>query len=256
MELKNIVFFGTRSTGLDFLKVLYDFHNEKQLHLVGVYTVSDRWRTKCWWLSHGETDPVERFCANSGIRIFEEMKEIIGLKLYAGITVSFPRVLSRDIFCVPILGFINFDAAPLPEYRGQCSPSFAIMEDNEYFGCTFIKVDESLDTGPIYLRKTFAAPKGIDAYTLDRMAYEEGLKAFPELLEQLIDDQLKAIPQSSLGKPERYFSRKQLYPLLECDLGMSKVELEKRILALTFPRVLPAPYIMIKGKKFNIIPSE
>ncbi len=184
------------------------------------------------------------------------MEDIINLDLETGIAVSFPRILKKEIYLAPRLGFINFDAAPLPEYRGQCSPSFAILEGNDYFGCTFIRVDESLDTENIYLRKTFPIPDGADAYQLDQMAYEEGLKAFPELLEQLINGQLIAFPQSTLGKPERYFSRKQLYPLLECDVGMSKVELEKRILALTFPRVLPEPYIKIGTKKFKIVPTE
>ena len=50
---------------------------------------------------------------------------------------------------------INFHAAPLPKYGGSAGPAFALLNNDTKFGCTFQKMEESLDAGEIISRYYF-----------------------------------------------------------------------------------------------------
>jgi len=63
------------------------------------------------------------------------------------------RILQKDILALPKYGFLNLHFSLLPSYRGAAPVQRALLNGEKKTGISIFKIDESLDTGPIYLQK-------------------------------------------------------------------------------------------------------
>ena len=66
-----------------------------------------------------------------------------------GISYSFPRKIPVDVIKIPSKGFVNYHAAPLPEYKGWRVYQEAIEKQELNWGVSLHYIDEFYDTGPI-----------------------------------------------------------------------------------------------------------
>jgi methionyl-tRNA formyltransferase len=69
-----------------------------------------------------------------------------------GVSYSYPRKITKELLNIPSKGFINYHAAPLPEYKGWLVYEEAIKNKETHWGVTLHVVDEHYDTGPIIKR--------------------------------------------------------------------------------------------------------
>jgi|TARA_B110001454_G_scaffold97729_1_gene92522 methionyl-tRNA formyltransferase len=69
-----------------------------------------------------------------------------------GVSYSYPRKITKNLLSIPSKGFVNYHAAPLPEYKGWLVYEEAIENKETHWGVTLHVVDEHYDTGPIIKR--------------------------------------------------------------------------------------------------------
>ena len=66
-----------------------------------------------------------------------------------GIVVAYGQILKKDFLNIPKYGWINIHYSLLPKFRGAAPIQRAIMENEKFTGISIMKINESLDAGPI-----------------------------------------------------------------------------------------------------------
>ena len=69
-----------------------------------------------------------------------------------GVSYSYPRKITKKLLDIPLKGFVNYHAAPLPEYKGWLVYEEAIKNKETHWGVTLHVMDEHYDTGAIIKR--------------------------------------------------------------------------------------------------------
>lgn len=111
------------------------------------------------------------------------------------ITIGYGKILSKQELEAPLLGCINLHFSLLPRWRGAAPVQRAIEAGDAVTGVTVFKLDESMDTGPIYLSKRFALDDDISSDELLNELSGLGAIALMESLE-MITSNAKPTPQS------------------------------------------------------------
>ncbi len=73
------------------------------------------------------------------------------LHLDAAIVAAYGLILPKPMLVAPRLGCINIHASLLPRWRGAAPIQAAILAGDTQSGITIMRMEEGLDTGPIYL---------------------------------------------------------------------------------------------------------
>ena len=68
------------------------------------------------------------------------------------ITINFPNIIPSWFFERFKFGILNVHAGDLPKYRGNACPNWAILNNAKFIGLTIHKIDEGLDSGPIFVK--------------------------------------------------------------------------------------------------------
>jgi methionyl-tRNA formyltransferase len=68
------------------------------------------------------------------------------------LVVAYGRILPKGILEAPRLGCVNVHASLLPKYRGAAPVGWAIVRGETETGVTLMKLDEGMDTGPMFAR--------------------------------------------------------------------------------------------------------
>jgi len=127
------------------------------IELVGVTTQPDRPAGRRQRL---QPTPIAEFATRRGLAL--EKPESVNcpafLDLMRGrcpdlVTVlSFGQILKRELLEIPRFGCLNVHFSLLPRYRGASPVSAAILAGDAETGISFMRMDEGLDTGPVYRR--------------------------------------------------------------------------------------------------------
>jgi methionyl-tRNA formyltransferase len=114
------------------------------------------------------------------------------------LTIGYGVILPKEIFSSPTYGSINLHFSLLPRWRGAAPVQRAIEAGDAVSGVTVFKLDEGMDTGPIYVEKRFALDADITSDELLSELAELGVEAVAETL-QLIEDGVRPRAQSEDG---------------------------------------------------------
>ena len=87
--------------------------------------------------------------------VLEEIKKI---QPDAAVVVAYGLLLPKAFLDIPRLGCLNIHASLLPRWRGAAPIHRAIMAGDRMTGISIMKMDEGLDTGPVF----FQVPVAID----------------------------------------------------------------------------------------------
>jgi methionyl-tRNA formyltransferase len=108
----------------------------------------------------------------------EFVSRVRGFTPELNLSVSYDQVIRRPLLETAPLGFVNFHAGKLPNYRGRNVVNWALINGETEIGLTAHFMDEGIDTGDILLQRTL--PIGwTDTYgdVLSRV-----VGAFPDLV--------------------------------------------------------------------------
>lgn len=151
-ESIKVYFMGSGEIAVPVLKAL---NKSGKLKLQGVATQPDRAKGRKKVL---QSTPVANFAENNNINLkktssVNEKSFVDFLKELAPdiiLVFSFGQILKSEILNIPSVACVNIHASVLPKYRGASPVAAAILNRDTESGITYMKMDEGLDTGPMY----------------------------------------------------------------------------------------------------------
>ena len=115
------------------------------------------------------------------------------------IAIAYGRILKKEVLEIPAYGFLNLHFSLLPAYRGAAPVQRAILHGEAVTGITIFQIDEHLDTGPIFLQKSYQIPKSANSDQVLSELAAMGPSAFEEVF-RMIADTIPATAQKNDGQ--------------------------------------------------------
>jgi methionyl-tRNA formyltransferase len=119
-------------------------------------------------------------------------------ELDVAIVVAFGRILPAVLLALPRYGCINVHASILPRWRGAAPIQRAVLAGDEETGVSLMRMDEGLDTGPVYRIVTTAIAAHETSGELSERLSHIGAAALADLL-AAFPDVPSPQPQPSAG---------------------------------------------------------
>ena len=115
------------------------------------------------------------------------------------VVAAYGLILPSTVLNVFPAGCINIHASLLPRWRGAAPIQRAILAGDRETGISIMRMEQGLDTGPVYLARTMEILPDDSAGSLhDRLA-ALGARCIVEALPQVVDGTLAPVPQPSDG---------------------------------------------------------
>jgi methionyl-tRNA formyltransferase len=113
--------------------------------------------------------------------------------------VAYGALVPPAALAIPRLGWINLHFSLLPAWRGAAPVQHAVLHGDEITGACVFRLEEGLDTGPVYGSLTEEIrPTDTAGDLLERLAVS-GAKLMVEVLDGLADGRAVAVPQAVDG---------------------------------------------------------
>jgi len=143
------------------------------------------------------------------------------------VVAAYGLLLPPSILRVPKMGCINVHASLLPRWRGAAPVERAIMAGDAETGVCIMQMDEGLDTGPVFLCRSWPIAATTDGSTLEAQLAELGAEALLNCLDQLPG--LEPRPQAQTGV--KYAAK---LTRLDAEINWQRpaVEIERQVRAL------------------------
>ena len=147
-----------------------------------------------------------------------------------GIIVAYGALLKNFALEALPLGWANLHYSLLPKWRGAAPVQNSIMAGDTETGVTMFKLDEGMDTGPIYgVVPTVIQPGETSGRLLERLT-ELGITLMNQVLPELEAGITKPTPQ--IANADLPLAAKPTRELAAIDWNRSARELERLILAM------------------------
>ncbi len=230
-----IVFFGSDAFSAVVLRALLD-----QYHIPLVIT-------------SGSDSEIARLASQYKIKIIAPDKltgrddlidKIASTKAKLAVLASYGKIIPRQIINLFPLGIINVHPSLLPRWRGPSPIEAAILNGDSKTGITLIKLDEGVDTGPIYAQSELSLKGDEDQESLTAKLAQLGANLLITSLDRIITGKIKPHPQPVSGiSYTRKLSRHDGY-IKPSDETSAKI-MRKYLAYKRWPKV----YLKFKGKE-------
>ncbi len=196
-EPLRIVFAGTPDFSVPPLEALL----ESGHRVAAVYTQPDRPAGRGRKLT---PSPVKRLALERGIPVLQPrtlkekaaVAELAALHPDLMVVVAYGLLLPPEVLAVPPLGCVNIHASLLPRWRGAAPIQRAIEAGDRETGVSIMRMEEGLDTGPVYLMKRIPIGEEETGGSLHDRLSRLGAEALMEALPGIADGSLVPQPQN------------------------------------------------------------
>jgi len=204
-----------------------------------------------------QPSPVHRLADELGIPVFtpeklksaEDRQAFTALDLDVAVVAAYGLILPKPILDAPRLGCLNVHASLLPRWRGAAPIQRAIMAGDEKTGVCIMRMEEGLDTGPVYRRREIPIGPEMTAGELhDALA---ALGAAP-LFEALADLQAGAVPEPQ-PKDGVTYAKKLDKAESRIDWSRPAVEVDRQIRGLS---PFPGAWFELRGERIKALRSR
>lgn len=164
------------------------------------------------------------------------------------IVVAYGGLIPKDLLEIPQYGCLNVHPSLLPKYRGASPIQEALLNGDEETGIAFMKLDEELDHGDIYLIKRLPIDQKDNFETLSEKLSATAAALLPFVIKDIVQGTLKPIPQPHA---KATFCRK-----IEKEEGLIDPNKKTAKEILNQIRALnpwPGTYLKVKGKTLKIL---
>lgn len=194
----NIVFMGTPDFSVEILKgLLQNGHN-----IIAAYTQPDK---KSGRGHQYHPTPVKEFCNKNKIPVFqphdfkssETIDALLSLNPDVYIVAAYGKILPAVVFSNSLKLFINVHASILPVYRGAAPIQWAIRNKDRETGISIMKMDEGMDTGPVYAIKKIQIDKKETSGSLFAKLSVLGRDMLIDILEKIVSEEIFPVEQNS-----------------------------------------------------------
>jgi methionyl-tRNA formyltransferase len=192
-----IVFFGTPDFADVSLRALLRAGHD----VVGVVTQPDRPQRRS--RSVLVPPPVKTTALEAGLPVLQPDRPIGDLFLAAlrrlepeiGVVVAYGHILRPQVLALPKRGLVNVHASLLPRFRGAAPVQWSIAEGDTETGVSIMRMEEGLDSGPVYLRVRTPIAADDTGGSLTRRLAELGAQALIEALSDQVRGNAEPEPQ-------------------------------------------------------------
>ena len=115
------------------------------------------------------------------------------------VVAAYGLLLPSEILTIPRLGCINVHASLLPRWRGAAPIEHAILAGDATTGVSIMRMDEGLDTGPVYTTAEITVSEADTAKTLHDKLADLGARVLIDVVDEVDKGKLAAIPQPETG---------------------------------------------------------
>jgi methionyl-tRNA formyltransferase len=115
------------------------------------------------------------------------------------VVAAYGLLVPPELLALPSAGAINVHASLLPRWRGAAPIQRALLAGDPETGVSIMKMDEGLDTGAVYERRSLPIAPQDDAGSLHDKLAALGAEALLAVLEQVAAGRARAVPQASDG---------------------------------------------------------
>jgi methionyl-tRNA formyltransferase len=246
-----VVFFGTPAFAVPILEAVCDTGVE----VATVVCQPDRPAGRGLKLT---PPPVKLEAKRRGLPVFQPEKlrdpaalgHIRALEPDACVVAAYGRIFPKALLAIPRLGCVHVHASLLPRLRGAAPINWAIINGEESSGISLMRMDEGMDSGPVYTQEAVAIEADETAGTLhDKLA---------KLGAAMIRRDLPRILAGAPGPTAQDHSRATLAPKLEPDLGRldfarDALSLERLVRGLS-PR--PGAFTVRRGQRLKVLSAR
>jgi methionyl-tRNA formyltransferase len=163
------------------------------------------------------------------------------------VLAAYGQILPRDVLGIPRLGAINLHASLLPRHRGAAPVAWAILDGDEVTGVSIMRMEEGLDTGPVYAQRRVPVSTDDTVASLEERLAAVGASLMVETLPK-IEAGLRPEPQAESGAT---YARRLTAEDGRLDLStLSAAEVDRRVRALTPD---PGVWIDVAGRSVKLL---
>ncbi len=198
-QRQNILFLGTPEFALPSLRLLVA---SNRFNVVGVLTKPDKEAGRGRKLT---PSPVKIAALELGLPVLqptslsEDKFSHSFPPLEALVVVAYGKIIPTSFMKLSQIGAVNVHPSLLPRFRGAAPIQHAIFSGDAITGVSIMKLDEGLDTGPVYGTKTVSIGEDESYGTLhDRLAVV-GAEMLVEYLPKILAAELHPEPQKEIG---------------------------------------------------------
>ena len=248
--MAKIVFMGTPDFAVPGLLTLIATHE-----VVGVVTQPDRPAGRGRQL---RPPPVKLVAQANDIPVYQPLslrseEAIEPIREWAPdivIVAAFGQILRAHLLNLPPKGCLNIHASLLPRWRGAAPIQYAILSGDEETGVSLMRMDQGLDTGPVYVQQAIPVRDDETAEVLHDRLSNLGASMLDLHLDRILEGELVAEAQND--------SLSTYAPMLKKDAGVidwtqSTNQVDRQIRAMT---PWPSAYSSWHGKRLKVLDAK
>src|SRR3954462_11188478 len=129
----------------------------------------------------------------------EAQEEFAALGAELAVVGAYGLLLPRPVLDAPRLGCGNLHASLLPRWRGAAPIERAILAGDPETGISIFRMEEGLDTGPVYAMRPMAIGPATTATELHESLAQLAATMLPGVVAGLAAGTLPAVPQPEGG---------------------------------------------------------
>ena len=184
--------------------------------------------------------PVKEAATELGLPVSHDMDDLTGAGAELGVVVAFGRIIPPRLLAE--LAMVNLHFSLLPRWRGAAPVERAILAGDRETGVCLMKVEEGLDTGPVYARRRVAMD---DRVTLDALRAEL-VEVASALVVDALADGVAGLPDPEPQRGEVTLADKITREDLHLDWSDHAVQLARVVR-------LQRAWTTFRGKRLNVL---
>ena len=187
-----IVFMGTPQFSVPTLDLLI----KEKFNILKVYTQPPKKSKRGQKIN---SSPIETFCIKNNIDFKnpenlnnpEDLKNFELLSPDIVVVVAYGQIIPRAFLETAKFCFINIHASLLPKWRGAAPIQRAIMNSDKEIGITIMKIEEKLDSGPIFTSRKINLDRNTTHGEIEKKLSLIGADLLIECLKSIENEGLK-----------------------------------------------------------------
>lgn len=113
------------------------------------------------------------------------------------VVAAFGQILRAEMLNLPRLGCVNIHASLLPRWRGASPIQSAILNGDRETGVTIMRMDEGMDSGPLYLQRSLAITPETTGGMLDNSLSRLGAELIMQAIPGIVSGDLQPVAQDA-----------------------------------------------------------
>ena len=165
---------------------------------------------------------------------------------YAMVVAAYGLILPLAVLELFPAGCINIHASLLPRWRGAAPIQRAILAGDSETGISIMRMEEGLDSGPVYQMRRIPIAGEDTAGTIHDKLAALGARCIVEALPVIADGTLKAVPQNEDGAT---YAPKIAKDEAAIDWRRNAVEVDRQLRAFN---PFPGAYSSLRGEPLKV----